>query len=284
MPALQQTGSGNIRALVIWYYAGSTELLETLDPSVCVISSGASGKFHYINPENPTLTDIKKKYGEQLDCEFGTTMLVGFSAGCQGVRQQLLEGENPHGILVCDGVHSSNPPQEWQLKVWREYLATCGASFPEVPFGSWDGFFPNNFIRWTTSDIQPPDYAGTLETLNRVTGLELVPGASLTNPTSVISNNATLLCYPGKTADDHIYQATKILPIQHAELAEELGIGKSGYQPQPPVKPRVPTPEPAIPTPQKPGEPTPPENIAKANPLALGLIAALVVFLIAQEL
>lgn len=273
MPAIQQKGFGDVRPLVVWYWCGNQELLDTLSDNVCVITSGAEHKFHYTNPENPTLTQIKKQYGEQLGCEFSTVMLVGFSAGCQAVRQQLIEGERPNGIIVCDGVHSSKPPQNWQLTPWRTYLQQCGAEFPSVPYNPpSDGL---SRIRWTTSNIDPVEYAGTLATLNLVTGLELEPGASKTNPTTVVSETVNFLCYPGTDADAHIYQGTTVLPDQHALMAEELNIAPGSTSPTPkPFKPGVPL---------QPGSEKPAPEKKPTNAIALGLVAALIVFIIAQE-
>ncbi len=227
---LQQQGHGEVRPLVVWYYLGSKELLDTLDSSCCVVTSGADGKFHYINSDNPTLDSIKKTYGERFNCSFSTVMLAGFSAGCQGVRTQLLENQvtKPSGLLVCDGVHSSEPPQQWQLDVWRDYLATCNASLPKVSPSS-----SNGAIRWTCSNITPTGFTGTRETLNLVTGLDTQPGESLEDPNIYQSGRASFLTFPGTDADAHIYQATTVLPKQHLLLAQSLGIASNGNKVSP---------------------------------------------------
>lgn len=69
-----------------------------------------------------------------------TVTLVGYSAGCQGVRSALRTGAIPVaerlGVVAIDGTHANWPPLPWQVDVWRNaaeraingrnlFVATC---------------------------------------------------------------------------------------------------------------------------------------------------------------
>ena len=46
-------------------------------------------------------------------------VLVGYSAGCQGVRRHLWDGEQPAAVVAIDGTHGSVPPRDEQIRPWR---------------------------------------------------------------------------------------------------------------------------------------------------------------------
>lgn len=50
-------------------------------------------------------------------------VLVGYSAGCQGVRKHLVDGVEPVAVVAIDGTHGSMPPAAWQINVWRDAMA-----------------------------------------------------------------------------------------------------------------------------------------------------------------
>ncbi len=69
-------------------------------------------------------------------------VLVGFSAGCQGVREAIRTSALPPadriGVVAIDGTHASMPPEPWQITTWqilaeqarrreRLFVATCTA-------------------------------------------------------------------------------------------------------------------------------------------------------------
>lgn len=49
-----------------------------------------------------------------------TCALVGYSMGCSGVRDHLVQGVTPAAVVTIDGTHANLPPAAWQMEVWRE--------------------------------------------------------------------------------------------------------------------------------------------------------------------
>jgi len=48
-------------------------------------------------------------------------VLVGWSAGCQAVRQLLRAGVEPLAVVALDGAHASLPVEPWQVETWADY-------------------------------------------------------------------------------------------------------------------------------------------------------------------
>jgi hypothetical protein len=57
----------------------------------------------------------------------GPLALVGYSAGCQAVRQLLLDGADPAAVLCVDGTHATLPPPRWQIDVWQRFATRSRA-------------------------------------------------------------------------------------------------------------------------------------------------------------
>ena len=242
---LIQKGTGDTRPLLVQYFAAGSGL-DRLDPRTCVwgVGSTAPGFFASFSASNPRLPDLveqaKKASGTAA---FDSVVLLGFSAGNQGVRLQLREGYYPSATLCVDGVHSSSvvgPDNEWQLEVWRHWYDLCGAHLggsPSRVAGVADRSAP---IAWATaSNIQPPTYASVIETQRRITNwVKMEPGATREAPNPYSSGNVSIWCYPGGAAADHIYQAQVVLPDLLGQLATILGFGSGGAKPK--VQPSLP--------------------------------------------
>ncbi|MDP3909784.1 MAG: hypothetical protein Q8Q14_05290 [Gemmatimonadales bacterium] len=234
---LIQKGSGDVRPLVVQYFAAGSGL-DRLDPRTCVwgVGSTAPGFFAAFsagNPELPSLVEQAKKASGASS--FDSVVLLGFSAGNQGVRLQLLHGHYPSATLCVDGVHSSTAETEanaWQIEVWRHWYDLCGAQLGLQPSRTAGVEYRNAPIAWVTaSNIQPPTYTSVIETQRRITTwVQMEPGESPSAPNVYSSGNLAIWTYPGGAAKDHIYQAQVVLVERLGELATILGFGAGGPQ------------------------------------------------------
>jgi hypothetical protein len=110
---------------------------------------------------------------ERVACAVGAAIddvvLVGYSAGCQAVRRELVAGGDPSAVVTIDGTHATLPPEGWQIEIWQKlarrarhgerlWVATCTQ---------------NTYVE---TDL-PKDkrYAAAVSVLRRATGFALEP-------------------------------------------------------------------------------------------------------------
>lgn len=105
----------------------------------------------------------------------------GWSAGCQSVRSLLLAGLRPAGVLAIDGTSGPWPLPEGavEVRVWRELAARARAGECRAVLTCTQQTYTERLPRPTKPGQQGP-YASTLTVLRRATGLELPPGADVT--------------------------------------------------------------------------------------------------------
>lgn len=126
-----QTAADDSAPLVLLYLVGSqcdTDLRAAL-PGCGIVASSESGLA--TTSQIIGLARIAAKVSEAAPL-----VLVGYSAGCQGVRRHLLDGVEPAAVVAIDGTHASWPPAQWQIDVWSRaidrardgsstFVATC---------------------------------------------------------------------------------------------------------------------------------------------------------------
>ena len=128
-PPTQPTGAGPLRlvrpgtgALVVAYFIADTAaLLRALPPDAAVLvdNHNPSGRFARtpgaggVDPLSVarTLASLPAP---------SATILIGWSAGCQAVREQLRAGARPDVVLALDGTSGAVPPTVAQLAPWVE--------------------------------------------------------------------------------------------------------------------------------------------------------------------
>lgn len=189
----------------------------------------------------------------------GRVVLVGYSAGCQGVRAALLGPiPSPCAVVTIDGTHASLPPAPWQLEVWRAlaerarareclWLATCLAAHryvERIPAG------------------QPGRAMATVSVLERATGLVLrreptrppsglVDGRVTGRPAEcgladvVDDGGLRVRSYLSADTDhaEHEAQLTRVLPdLWRTVVVPWLVAGRADTDPAPPPSDATPVP------------------------------------------
>lgn len=107
---LLQAGSGASRDFALLYLVGDVgpKLAQALGPDVCVVAETA-GTYNAAGPGGvtPWQEAISWAKAQAGDFDVRGIWLIGFSAGCQGVRTQLsIAPACPaRHIIACDGIH-----------------------------------------------------------------------------------------------------------------------------------------------------------------------------------
>jgi len=131
--AVSARGSGDVRPLVVVYHGGSASQVSRR-ATVVNIGSADPGFYRTASRLNPLLNDIIAEMAARVDAvAFFPIVLVGFSAGCQGVRRQLLARQYPTATVCVDGIHASIPPANSQIEPWRIWFEKCGADLASGP-------------------------------------------------------------------------------------------------------------------------------------------------------
>ncbi len=130
---LVQQGYGPRRVFVLAFFvANRAALLASLPPSACVVTDvdNPGGRFARRAGEGgvdlleDAIAWARKRAGFE---EVSFLILVGWSAGCQAVRELLRAGAKPDAVLALDGISGSVPPREDQLEPWRRLAARASA-------------------------------------------------------------------------------------------------------------------------------------------------------------
>ena len=127
--------------------------------------------------------------------------LVGFSAGCQGVRALLEAGVRPSHVATFDGTHDSIPPSH--LGTWRELAAEARAGQ-----AVWVGTCTQMTYVERIPVGQPGRATSTRHVLEQACGVSLPPG------TEVHEGGLHLVSYPSQDIDKpaHIAQQREVMP------------------------------------------------------------------------
>ncbi len=242
-----QDGKGHIRPLLVCYFVSialdDKIRAEVSDDTAILNLTVPPGNQTYANLSsvNPPLPALLATWADKLGCEgFGPIVLLGFSEGCGGLRTQLLAGHTPTAIVAIDGIHSSDPPQEWQIDVWRKWFYKCGATLGPGGLGKPPEPSSPHHCRVTFSQIVPYGFRSVRKTIEQITAWgELEPGAVTDQdspnypgvPTEYRSGNVEVWSWPGVGKKAHIYQATAVLPTEVHFIASQLGF--ASLEPKP---------------------------------------------------
>lgn len=195
-----QQGQGNPRQLVVLYLVGSPmdpELRAALGPDPAIIA--------YDDPKGEPLPTTMSHVTTKSPVNVSDVILVGYSAGCQAVRRELMAGHDVAGVVAIDGTHASLPPLQWQLDVWRDYaekarrgerlfVATCTQ---------------NTYVETDLPKAQR--YSATLSILRQVTGFRIIPSET---PAGEHDGALHVYGYASEKTDKmaHARQQTVVLP------------------------------------------------------------------------
>lgn len=128
-----QEGTGAARPLVVAYFCGNhAALLSGLPPEACVLvdCDNPGGRFAHppgadgVDPVDVAVTFARQRAGLG---DAAAVVLVGWSAGCEAVREQLRAGAAPDAVVCLDGIAGSVPPTEAQIAPWRPLVARARA-------------------------------------------------------------------------------------------------------------------------------------------------------------
>lgn len=194
---LVQRGASDEAPIVLAYLVGShlDGAMRDALPGVGIVATAESGL--------ATSSSIVEQARILAGCGKGSPLvLVGYSAGCQGVRRHLLDGLTPSAVVAIDGTHGSMPPAEWQVDVWRQaidrarkgealFVGTCTQQRYTERLGLGKAFASTRTI------------------------LEAASGASLDAGSITRDGDCHLLGYASKDIDGpaHIHQQREVLPM-----------------------------------------------------------------------
>jgi len=129
MLQLVQAGTGPRRHIILGYFCDTlhveTDLPEILGEDVCLLQDldDAHGRFAAapghggVDPIEDVVAFAHEHCGE---FEVGKIVLMGWSAGCQAVREQLRSDDHEiiSGAVALDGISGSVPPLPAQMAPW----------------------------------------------------------------------------------------------------------------------------------------------------------------------
>lgn len=209
---LVQAGSGDQRPLVIAYFcANHTALVSGLPAEACIVNDvdNPNGRFAAapghggVDPIDVAVTFARQHAGLG---DASAVVLVGWSAGCQAVREQLRAGAAPDAVVCLDGVAGSVPPTEAQIAPWRPLVARARAG---------EACFVLSHTAMGYTERLPP--AQRFESTTHMAAL--VTGTAGTTPLTdgdITPEDGELyvLGYPSGDIDGaaHIRQQTEVLP------------------------------------------------------------------------
>jgi len=124
-----QKGHGDRRLLVVaWFIANNAALLRNLPDSACVITDNDDHGGRFARPVGRGGVDsletiLARARAAAGPFEVEATILIGWSAGAQALREQLRSGARPEVVIELDGASGSVPPTHDQLDPWQQAAA-----------------------------------------------------------------------------------------------------------------------------------------------------------------
>lgn len=124
-----QKGHGDRRLLVVaWFIANNAALLRNLPDSACVITDNDDSGGRFSRPVGHGGVDsletiLARARSAAGPFEVEATILIGWSAGGQALREQLRSGARPEVVIELDGASGSVPPTHDQLDPWQQAAA-----------------------------------------------------------------------------------------------------------------------------------------------------------------
>jgi hypothetical protein len=217
---LHQAGRGEQRDLILLLYVHPRYVAEVArqHPAGMVAFDTATPTSRYRATGHGGIdaldASVEWALEESRTLSVGRVVVVGYSAGCMGVRAMLGDaGDGPEGwpdaVVAVDGIHSSRPPTRWQHDVWQPYLAACRAG--------------ERVLVASCTQILPPAFSGTRETIGAITGLVLPKLRDEDEPVTIRDGQLRIHVHPGRGRAAHQRQAADHLAPMVAEAMVMLG-------------------------------------------------------------
>jgi hypothetical protein len=196
---MSQAGRGECRDLIICYYVHpkyvrhicelaprSTVVYDTQTPTSRYRYTGHGGIYSLESTKQWALTEAGA-------LSFGRIVLVGYSAGCQGVRAILDDNETPDAVVAIDGIHSSSQPTKWQIETWERYFDLAKAN--------------KAIMVASCTQITPPKFTSTRKTISLILGYDLPKLKDGDSPVSYRDGQCRVHIYEGRDRKAHSAQA-----------------------------------------------------------------------------
>lgn len=203
-----QEGHGRNRLLCVAFHVSPTSLRVHLRNSGLEHAYGVSAVTPAGGYGNPPSMDFILQQSADSGWPGGPVALIGFAAGCAGLRELLRAGARPDVVVAVDGIHGPRgqiPASPATLAPWREYasLALSG----EVLF-----VITHTFQTYTESLAEKERFPATVNTVRAITGWPLVERAP--SPVQTSSGNLFVLSYDSQSMDRaaHAEQLSQALP------------------------------------------------------------------------
>lgn len=163
--------------------------------------------FAYANADGEPWATTKMR-AERAGWTGGMTVLCGYSAGTlRGVRQRLRDGVHPDAILCIDGTHASYPPADWQLDVWRPFLADARAGKRLVVMTATQQLYVERLPA-------AQRYQSTVNTIRQLTGWPLSNPGPVPYGEHISAGDLHVHNYASESIDAtaHTHQLTRVFP------------------------------------------------------------------------
>lgn len=216
MLSLAQKGTGARRPLVYAFFVAgpaTASLLAALGPEACVVTDCDNPGGRFCRPPGAGGVDkigtvatwARMKCGEPF--EPSSLILIGWSAGCEAVRELLRAGAQPDAVIALDGVSGSHPtPTEAQIAPWRELGVKASEELCLF-------MLTHTAMGYVERLPAGQDYESTTHMAAIVTGTagETPPSSG---PIAPVAGSLYVLAYPSKDIDGgaHIRQVREVLP------------------------------------------------------------------------
>ena len=234
MLTVYRPGRGPVRDVLIAYYLLTSSLSAVAEkrPDLCILVDTATSS----DPAHPTAryTKLGDGRGESvlpldkaidlaIHCagpfKAGRVILAGFSGGGQGITAQLNavpESAWPEAAVVVDGWHCSALKTEKELASRRAFVAAARRG--------------ERVLAASHTQIKPPTYTSTRETLEALTGLTLDKAGPVNDPVRTEDHALLIESFTGATGNDHSLQTRVVaarIVLEAMDALDGLGIAGS---------------------------------------------------------
>ena len=208
-----QPGSGSVRDIVLCWHGNFAPLAAVLPTSTAVVSQQLGSMGAYAEDSQvASVEEMQAAVGQ--DFTVGRLWLVGFSAGCQGVRTQLYRGVKPDVVLAADGIHLPKTPNPEKERPWLELYrrARSGGCRFSV----------------SVSQVEAYEFLSTRASAAKLFGVSSSPPAGPPDAPVVLREGGfAFYAATGSGGEDHMAQLREVLPVMGRDATSGVGLVSS---------------------------------------------------------
>ena len=200
-----QPGSGSTRDLVLCWHGNFAPLAAALSPTAAVVSQQLGAIDAYSDDgQVATVEEMRAAVGQ--DFAVGRLWLVGFSAGCQGVRTQLYRGVRPDVVLAADGIHLPKTETPAKEAPWRDLAARARAGSCRFSV--------------SVSQVAAVNFLDTRTSAAKLFGTSPSPPAGPPSAPAVTRQGGfAFYAATGSDGEAHMAQLREVLPIMGRDIS-----------------------------------------------------------------